>query len=1499
MAAENNGKIGSVLVVGAGIGGMQASLDLVESGFKVYLVDKAGGIGGTMSQLDKTFPTNDCAMCIMSPKLVEVGKDKNIEIIPFSELMELDGVAGNFKATIRRHPRRVDPDKCTGCGLCQQYCPLELSSEYNQTLTKRKAIFLDYPQAVPNTHVIDRKNAPCQLTCPVRLDIREYVGLIGSGEFEASLALIREKLPFPATIGRICTRPCEEECLRGTKMEEPIAICQLKRFVADEEIEQGKPVPVEKPEKAFEERVAIVGGGPAGLTAAHNLARNGYPVTIFDAQPKLGGMLRYGIPEYRLPRDILDREIQAVLDHGVDVEFGKKIGTDVPFESLMGEMGYKAVFIGVGAWEGMKLKIEGEEAEGVIPGVEILRDINEGKEVPMKGKVAVIGGGNVAIDAARSALRLGAREVSLYYRRTRNEMPAHHEEVQAALDEGVQMHFLVAPQQAVDTDGKVTGLGLLRMKLGEPDVSGRQRPIPIEGSEFTVATDVIIPAIGQGVRVPFDPEQTGVKMTRWRTVKVNPVTGATNVPGVFAGGDAEKGPFIAIDAVAGGARAAESIHRYLRGMDMQEGRGLEESIPVEDARSGFLFKLRQRMPHRPIDERTKSFDEVETGFTAEQAVEEAKRCLNCRKCLGCGICEDVCEAKALDYAEQERIEEIEIGSVLLAPGFEEYDPSERGEYGYGRYDNVVTSIEFERMLSATGPFSSMPMRPSDGDIPKKIAWIQCVGSRDCDHDYCSSVCCMYATKEAIITKEHLPFVEPTIFYMDIRAHGKGFDGYYERAKEEHGVRYIRSQISRVVEDPKTGNLLLRYVAEDGTLEDEEFDMVVLSVGLGPRPETRALAERLNVKLDKHGFCETDPFQPLSTSRKGVYVCGAFESPKDIPETVAQASGAAAFAASDIAEARGTLLYREELPPEKDVEGLAPRVGVFVCHCGVNIGSVVDVPAVREYAASLSGVVHAQEFLFSCSSDSLISVKEAVEEHDLNRVVVASCSPRTHEPLFRQSIREAGLNPFLFEMANIRDQCSWVHMHDHKGATEKAKELIRMAIAKARELQPLPMEFKEINKKGLVVGGGLSGMSAAVQLADQGFAVYLVEKEAELGGNLRHLHYTIDGKDVQAFYRDMVERVRNHPSIELFTEAELVDHAGSKGTYTTGIEVGPQKEYRSLEHGIIILATGGEEWQPDEYLHGESPRVVTQQAFEEKLVAGEIDPKQLNEVVMIQCVGSRTPERPYCSRICCSIAVKNALKIKEINPDASVNILYRDVRTYGMLEEYYTKARQQGVLFTRYDPDHKPEVVEENGTLSVTAWDPTIQRKVRLKPDLLVLSAAVIPRENDRVANLFKVSRTLDKFYLEAHMKLRPVDFANDGVFMAGLGHGPKPINESISQAAAAVSRACTVISKDRLQVGGVVAKVDPDKCAVCLICVRACPYDIPTIHEDGYSYIDPSRCQGCGNCVAECPNKAIELQHYTDHQILEKSRALTLQTAGLGTEPTMGESSEKGEQKDG
>ena len=1466
-------KIGAVLVVGAGIGGMQASLDLVQAGFKVYLLDKEGTIGGTMSQLDKTFPTNDCAMCIMSPKLVEVARDRNIEIIPFAELLGVEGEAGRFTVRVLRHPRRVDPDKCTGCGLCQQHCPLEAASEYNQGLTRRKAIFIDYPQAVPTTHRIDRRQAPCRIACPLKLPVPEYVGLIASGEFAKSLALIREHLPFPATIGRVCTRPCEEACVRGREMEEPIAICQLKRFVADQEIADPRTVPVSKPEKRWSERVAVVGGGPAGLTAAWVLAREGYPVTIFEAGERLGGMLR-GIPGYRLPEETLDREIQAVIDHGIEVRCNARVGRDFPFESLQGEMGYGAVFLGVGAWEGMQLKIPGEEAEGVLSGVKFLESLNSGQPATVEGRVAVIGGGNVAVDAARSALRLGASEVSLYYRRTRAEMPAHSEEIHAAVDEGVRMHFLVAPVKILVKAGKVSSLELIRMKLGPPDASGRRRPVPIPGSETRAAADIVIPAIGQGVALPFEPLRSGVQTTGRRTLAVDPVTGATSVPGVFAGGDAGAGANIAIGAMADGVRAAESIHRYLRSRDLAEGRDLEERFLVEQARPGFARMFRERMPLTVMPERLNSFEEVEVGFSPEQAMREASRCLNCRACLGCGICGEVCEAKAVDYAERERLEELEVGSIVLAPGFEEYDPSGRGEYGYGRYENVVTSIEYERMLSATGPFGSMPLRPSDGDIPQKIAWIQCVGSRDQDHDYCSSVCCMAATKEAVITREHLPFVEATIFYLDLRAHGKGFDLYCERAREMYQVRYVRSQISRIVEDPRTRNLKLCHVAGDGTVTEEEFHLVVLSVGMCPRPETRELASRIGIELDPHGFCRTDPFRPLASSRPGVYVCGAFQSPKDIPETVAQASGAAAFAATEIAEARGALLHREELPREKDVADAEPRVGVFVCNCGVNIGSVVNVPEVSRYAAGLPGVVHSEEHLFSCSSDSLKGIREAIEAHDLNRVVVASCSPRTHEVLFRQAVREARLNPFLFEMANIRDQCSWVHGHQQEEATRKAKELVGMAVARARSLAPLQLERREVNRKSLVVGGGLSGMSAALGLADQGYEVFLVEKEPELGGNLRRLHRTIDGKEVKALCRDLVERVMNHPRVEVFTGAELVDHGGSKGNFRTGIVFGPDREHRQLEHGVTLLATGAEEWKPDIYQYGRDARVITQQEFEAGLAEGTIDPAQIRQVVMIQCVGSRVPERPYCSRVCCSTAVKNALWLKEHNPTAQVSVLYRDLRTYGMLEEYYTRARQQGVLFLPYDLERRPEVSTDAGRLMVTTFDPTVGRRVRFTPDLVVLSAAVVPRDNARVARLFKVSRTFEGFFLEAHVKLKPVDFAAEGVFMAGMAHGPKPIPECLSQAAAAVARACTVIGRDWMEVGGMVARVEPEKCAACLICVRACPYGVPSIHEEGYAVIDSAHCQGCGTCAGECPQKAIELQHYTDRQMLDKGMAL-------------------------
>ena len=842
----------------------------------------------------------------------------------------------------------------------------------------------------------------------------------------------------------------------------------------------------------------------------------------------------------------------------------------------------------------------------------------------------------------------------------------------------------------------------------------------------------------------------------------------------------------------------------------------------------------------------------------------------------CGACESFCGPKAIKYDQEDEMRELDVGSVILSPGFELTNPSLRDEYGYSRYPNVVTSMEFERILSASGPYQGHIQRPSDNLDPENVAWIQCVGSRDnsCNKGYCSSVCCMYATKEAIIAKEHSPDIKPTIFYMDIRAHGKGFDKYYERARDDYGVRYIQCQISKIVEKPKSKNLIIAFIDKEGKVVEEEFDLVVLSLGMTPSTSSRELAEKLGIETDSYGFCQTDSLNPVKTSRPGVFVCGAFEAPKDIPETVSQASGSAAFASELISEARGTLICEEEFSPERDISGEEPRIGVFVCHCGINIGGVVDVPAVKEYAKSLPHVAYVDENLYTCSQDTQTKIKEVIKENNLNRVVVASCTPRTHEPLFQKTIREAGLNKYLFEMANIRDQCSWVHMDKKEEATKKAKDLVRMAIAAAGYVEPLQEQELSVTKRALVVGGGASGMAAALGLADQGFEVALVEKEKELGGNLHHLHYTLRDDGIQTYMQSLIERVKNHPLILVITDGVIVDFTGFKGNFKTGVMAGPGMAYRQIEHGVAIIATGGEEYKPEEYLYGQDKRVMTQQELEGKIVLDEINLGHVNEVVMIQCVGSRIPERPYCSRLCCSAAIKNALKIKEKNPQSRVFILYRDIRTYGLLEDYYTKARKAGIIFIRYDLEEKPEVKIEKGVLQVEVDDPALGERVVLNPQLLVLSSAIVPRENEELATLMKLQRTQEGFFLEAHMKLRPVDLATEGIYLCGLAHSPKPLNESLSQAAAAVSRACTLLAHDTVSVGGMVARVDGEKCAVCLTCVRVCPYDVPFINEEGVAQIDAAKCQGCGSCAAECPGKAIQLQHCEDKQIIAKSIAL-------------------------
>ena len=994
-------KVGAVLVVGGGVAGIQASLDLADSGFKVYLLDESTSIGGTMAQLDKTFPTNDCSMCILAPKLVTAGRHPNIQLITHSELEEVKGKAGNFQITILKHPRLVNIEKCTGCGLCAQNCPIEVPNEFDQNMSMRKAIYVPFPQAVPLKYVIDIEN-----------------------------------------------------------------------------------------------------------------------------------------------------------------------------------------------------------------------------------------------------------------------------------------------------------------------------------------------------------------------------------------------------------------------------------------------------------------------------------------CIKCRLCEKICPAKAVDFDQQPETVKINVGSIILAPGFEEFDCHLKTEYGYGRFLNVVSSIEFERMMNASGPFGGKIVRPFDGKIPRKIAFIQCVGSRDAQlgNNYCSAACCMYAIKEAVIVKEHSSNpLDCTIFYMDMRCYGKEFDAYYERAQGEWGIEFVRSRVASVTEDPSTGDLFLHYV-ENEEPKEEEFDMVVLSVGMQPPKNVEKLAENLGIKLNKYRFCQTDTFSPLETSKPGIFVCGAFGGPKDIPESVAQASGAASKAMCIIATERGKLIAEKEFPPERDVSQEEPRIGVFVCHCGTNIGSVVNVPKVVEHAKTLPNVVYAEENLYTCSQDAQKLIAEKIRQHNLNRVVVASCTPRTHEPLFRETVQEAGLNPYLFEMANIRDQCSWVHMHEHEKATEKAKDLVASMVAKARLLKPLKKPAIDVTPVGLVIGGGIAGMTAALELAKQGFEVHLVEKKKELGGHLLTMYYLLEkDDDPQEKLQAITKAVMENDKIHVYRGAEVLDVYGFVGNFKTRIKQQSGKE-KEIDHGIVIVATGAVEYEPTEYLYGKDPRIMTQHELEEQIAKGEFKAKT---VVMIQCVGARNEERPNCSRICCGQAMKNALKIKEVSPKTEVYVLYKDIRTYGFKEDYYREAATKGVLFVNYDDERKPRVVDEDGKLKVTFWEPVIKEEVEIGPDVVVLSAATLPNpDNKRIAEMLKVPLTKDGFFLEAHMKLRPVDFATDGVFLCGMAHWPKFIDESISQACATAARAATILSKKTLDAEGTVSHIDEDLCIGCGVCISICPYKAIAKDENGLAKVNEVLCKGCGTCAASCPERAIMMHQFTDEQLIAQGIAV-------------------------
>jgi len=1011
--ANGGGKVGAVLVVGAGVSGIQASLDLANSGFKVYLVEKAPAIGGKMSQLDKTFPTNDCSMCILSPKFIECARNPNIKIMTYTEVESVEGEAGNFKVTLLKKPRYVDEEKCLGCPTCIEYCPVKIPDAYNENLATTKCIYIPFAQAVPAMPVID-------------------------------------------------TTAC-------------------------------------------------------------------------------------------------------------------------------------------------------------------------------------------------------------------------------------------------------------------------------------------------------------------------------------------------------------------------------------------LYFLKKE----------------------------------------CQICRPVCKNKAIDFHQQEQKLRIDVGSIILSPGYEIFHPEIQSEYGYKRFSNVVTSLEFERILSASGPFRGEVKRPSDRKMPKKIAWIQCVGSRDTavGNTYCSAVCCMYATKQVILAKDHDGELEATIFHNDIRAYGKGFERYYERAKNIPGVKYIWSKVTVVREDPKTKNVVIRYRKNFDELCDEEFDLVVLSVGLTSSASIKGLADKLGIETNSYGFCNSYALSPIETSRPGVYVSGVFQAPKDIPDSVTMASGAASLSAQLLTAERGTLVTQKEYPPERDVTGEPPKMGVFICRCGTNIARGVDVPRVVRYAKGLEGVAHAEENVFSCSIDATKHLCDVIKEKGLNRIVVAACTPRTHEPVFQETIREAGLNPYLFEMANIREHCSFVHARDKMAATKKAQDMVRSAVAKARLLRPLKRLSMDVSRSALVIGGGVSGMISALSLAKQGFETHLLEKSEALGGTARRIHSTLEGADVQNYLQELISKVNANPYIRVYTGANIKEVTGYVGNFNTKVSAGA--EVKDIAHGVTIIATGAEEFKPKEYLYGQDPRVRTLLELEEEIASKPESLAQCKTLVMIQCVGSRDSEHPYCSRVCCSQAIKNALKLKEINPEIDIYVLYRDMRTYALKEDYYQKAAEKEVKFIRYDTDDKPqvEVVQENGqdVLRVSVKEPILGKRLMINADLLALGVALVPpADNAELSRLFKVPLNEDGFFLEAHMKLRPVDFATEGIFMCGLAHSPKFIDESSAQASAAASRAATILVKDFVTAEGIISSVNEAICSACGVCEFVCAYKaIQVDKEKKLSVVNEALCKGCGSCGAACPSGAITMNHFSDKQILAQVEALT------------------------
>jgi heterodisulfide reductase subunit A len=885
----------NVLVVGGGIGGITAALEIASCGVNVTMLEEGPSIGGRMIQLDKTFPTLDCSTCTLSPKMVEVALEKRINLLSWAKPVTVRKNGRGFTVTVLKKTRYVDITKCTACGSCSPGCPVVMKSEFNMGTGPRKAIYIPFPQAIPNKASIDKRadrpcKAACVDACPIHTNVLGYLKHISEGRFEDAYMLIRETNPFPSACGRVCYAPCEGVCNRG-QLDFPLAIRDLKRSAVDRfDLDALEPPQVTKTER----KVAVIGAGPAGLSCAHDLALEGHDVTVFETLPKPGGMLRYAIPEYRLPKTELDKEIGYIQRLGVKIECGVEIGRNLDITTLRSD--YEAIFIGTGAPVGIRLGVEGEDLPGITDGLRFLRTINKGEPFEVGKRVAVIGGGNTAVDCARTAKRLGSERVMVVYRRTRDEMPAAHEEVEALLHEGIEIEFLATPIRFHGEKRGLSAMECIRMELGEPDSSGRRRPVEVKGSEFTVPIDTVITALGQATETDF-LSPLGVKVRKNGTVEADPATCATNVEGIFAGGDVITGPAYVVDAIAAGKKAARSISRFLKGeaIDADAPEAKPQLLSDDEVRElsvGVARVDRIPMPEEEIDQRVTNFSEVALGYSADEAMAEAARCLagQIEGCIQCGECDRRCEVRAVDYTMKDEIIDLDVDSIVLAPGFDLYDPTEKREYGYGTLEGVITGIEFERMCSVTGPTAGDILLK--GKTPKRFYFIQCVGSRDRQSGarYCSRVCCMYTAKHASIVKDRIRDAQIFISYIDVRAYGKNYEEFY-KSTQESGVVYIRGIPGEVVQG-ESGLLVRVEDMLSGEMREVEVDLVILATGVRPRKGTEDLCRIMSVDRDEYGFIRANSVAQSITNVDGIFVCGMGSGPKDVPDTVASGGEAA-------------------------------------------------------------------------------------------------------------------------------------------------------------------------------------------------------------------------------------------------------------------------------------------------------------------------------------------------------------------------------------------------------------------------------------------------------------------------------------------------------------------------------------------------------------------------------------------------------------------------------